>query len=514
MKANINPLSPAEWWAQNLFVCFADRADHELKRQPFRPLLNISPPPATASMTPSQAACAIALAMGAAFAAWVVVLKGSLPHRLLPSLDACAASTLLRSDLCAVAFAGASQRPCALGKYSTLCLDFPTALLSASRYRTACETVTERQARVQILGGRVHIVKPAESSTPSEARHSAVLRAHVRHIAHASQLHRLPDVDFLLDWSGGSAAWPVFAPSSPSAWRADPSSWADGNRTYFVPCAAGWPTRRLVPAPNACEAPSAAERDLWTALNDTAVFRGPATGPKPTEQSWRANVRAQLAFLSNLFPDWLDAKLSGLQHAQHEAFDGYLASSDAALHLAQVMAHKYAMHVDGDAHSDRLASLLLAGRLVLSTAQHDVSLTASLHRLPHVITVRPDLRDLMTILHCLREHPDLALRRARLGARAARELITYENAVLHYWADLLEHYAAQQHFTVEKHARAIDAESYFVSPGADLVFPYKSYDGAAGHLTSEETARIDGSKPGPWLEPLLDAAGLKYAAQS
>jgi hypothetical protein len=37
---------------------------------------------------------------------------------------------------------------------------------------------------------------------------------------------------------------------------------------------------------------------------------------------------------------------------------------------------------------------------------------------------------------------------------------------------------------------------------------------AAGRLSAEETARIDGAKPGPWLEPLLDSAGLRYAAQS
>jgi hypothetical protein len=63
----------------------------------------------------------------------------------------------------------------------------------------------------------------------------------------------------------------------------------------------------------------------------------------------------------------------------------------------------------------------------------------------------------MPTLECLRANPDLALRRLRHGLDAARAHATYKNAVLHYWADLLEHYASVCDFAVALHPLAREA---------------------------------------------------------
>ena len=94
--------------------------------------------------------------------------------------------------------------------------------------------------------------------------------------------------------------------------------------------------------------------------------------------------------------------------------------------------------------------------IVLKATRFVSAYAASLHALPHVIMVKPDLSDLVPTVRCLQRHDAAALRALRRGMAAATDLLSYEN-VLAYWADLLEHYAALQTFMPHVDARAVPA---------------------------------------------------------
>jgi hypothetical protein len=95
----------------------------------------------------------------------------------------------------------------------------------------------------------------------------------------------------------------------------------------------------------------------------------------------------------------------------------------------------------------------------------------------------------MPTLACLRAHPELVLRRLRHGLDAARTHATYKNAVLHYWADLLEHYKRVAPFAVTKHPLAVEAfELRFNFEGKhelgafekrELLYPYSRNESGA-----------------------------------
>ncbi|KAJ1635718.1 hypothetical protein T492DRAFT_964332 [Pavlovales sp. CCMP2436] len=372
---------------------------------------------------------------------------------MLASPERCPLPTLEgRGDICESIFA-VQDKPCIRGQHSALCLDFPERSLSESEYEAACAAAHSPWVRVQLIDNEIFVVNMKHNKLAS--KYPRILLRHLRHIASAARIIKLPDVDFLISVADGSPSWPVFAHNNPS-WRRDKT------RTYHVPTDTGVSKTTPPPTGDVCgSSASRAERARWAQKDQRLQFRGSATGSPVNRTGWSRNSRARLAVLSTLFPDWVDAKLTQLwtEPAETELLSHFIKLGKG-MAMAESKTYKYVIYLDGHSQSNRLAALMHAGPIVLFTSNHDVQYSASLHRIPHVINVKSDLSDLMTVLGCLRAHDDVALERQRLGVEAARELITYANGVTLYWADLIEHYSRLQQFKVTRHPLAVTSAKY------------------------------------------------------
>lgn len=505
----------------------------------------------TESPTSCRACCAapaIALACAASYAGL---------QALPPST--CAIPTLtVRGDVCEPVFALRTQN-CTLGTMTELCVDFPTRTLSEAEYEGAVRRHFNAPAkerglavsRVQIVDGVIYIVEGR--SYRLATRYQRLLRRHLRQIAAAANRTRLPDVDLLITNGDGAPAWPVFGHCAPLG--AGPE-----RRNFVVPTDVGVPMGRrkkgaaaqpgqleggdevggegdgedasadarfalALPPPSRahCLRASHAEREAWARKDERLLFRGTATGHRVNMTSWRRNPRARLAMLSKLFPDQIDAKLTGFNprhEAERELLSKFLDTGGRAqslrtsrhspchrsqfwlrnpplpasrspgkfMPMAMSGRYKWVIDLDGNAQANRFPFLLHLGPLVLQATRFEVPLTHSLHRLPHVFPVRQDFADLQLTLACLRAHPELALERSRHGLAAARRLVTPANAVSGWWADLLIHYGTQVlQFPVRLHPDAIPAVNY--------VFTVSGVRERAPDLATRRWPPLKGSKP-------------------
>jgi hypothetical protein len=376
--------------------------------------------------------------------------------------------TLVKGDVCERVFRDRSRgHECKRGKHSALCLDFPTRTLSRAEYEAAYAASSSPKVRIQIIANRIFVV--FDPAKPLASKYPQILLRHLRHIAGAASLHMLPDVDFILNVADGSPGWPYLAHNN--------APWFRGrNRTWHVPTDTGVGFVTKPPDGRACEAPSEAERRAWAAKDPRLVFRGSATGFPVNTLRWAENMRARVSALSLLFPDQIDSRLTQMwtKDEETELLRNFI-SIGHGMSMSEIVNYKYVVHCDGHSQANRLAALMHSGSIVLLSTRYEVELTATVPLLPHVFPIQPDQSDLLQTLDCLRAHPDLALRRLRLGLERSRELVTYKHAVLHYWADLLEAYAALQLFNVTKHRHAQEASAHrFVVKGHVLTAREKS----------------------------------------
>ncbi|KAJ1637300.1 hypothetical protein T492DRAFT_1140587 [Pavlovales sp. CCMP2436] len=397
----------------------------------------------------------------------LLAARGPGPTCPVPTLEG-------RGDICERAFAFV-DRPCNLGRHSTLCLDFPMRPLTKRDYDAAVAAAKSPKVRVQIIKNEIFIV-PLRS--PLASKYPRILLRHLRHIAGAARLVKLPDVDFIINVADGSPPWPYLAHNN--------APWNTGmNATYAVPP----DTTVLSDTPQPANAPcrngtTYFERAAWAARDERLQFRGSATGTRVDVNGWASNARARLCAMSKLFPSWIDGKLTQLwtNEVESEVLGSFIEVGKG-MPMEQARKYKFVIYLDGHSQSNRLSSLLHTGAIVLVATRYEVPLTASLHRIPHAIPIANDLSDLMLTLGCLCAHPEVAIQRLRLGLEAARRMVTYRNSVLLYWADLLEHYHALQQFPTIRDPRAVPAAKYrFILDGhvvgperveiRELAFPY------------------------------------------
>ena len=169
-------------------------------------------------------------------------------------------------------------------------------------------------------------------------------------------------------------------------------------------------------------------------------------------------MRARLTVLSRMYPDALDAAITGWP----QPYGGNLSVLKRFLRAAPktlptyTSRYKYMVDVDGNVQSNRFRHVMTQGAIVLKATNFVSAYAASLHALPHVIMVKPDLSDLVSTVRCLQRHDAAALRALHRGTAVASDLLSYES-VLGYWADLLHHYAALQTFTPQRLEGAVPA---------------------------------------------------------
>ena len=322
--------------------------------------------------------------------------------------------------------------------------------------------------RIQVVGGRV-FAAPVALNAELRAAGWSCLRHCLAIIQDAVTAHRPADVDFVLNVADNTHAWPIL---SQHARLGDPASSAP----FLVPfCARPGPR-----ATDAREPPSAA---TWARMNGTALWRGANTGKQAILIGrWERNMRARLTVLSRLFPNHLDAAITAWpqRHANLSLLTPFLRAGKA-VPFETFRRHKYVVDVDGNVQSDRFASLLGLGNLVLKATRFATAYTANVAEMPNVVHVAPDLSDLIEVISCLRQHDARAYTRARAGVAAARRLVSYE-ALVGYWGDLLEHYAAQQTFVPAKADGAVPASALLLLGRRTLPSnaPLAAVGGAAG----------------------------------
>ena len=163
-------------------------------------------------------------------------------------------------------------------------------------------------------------------------------------------------------------------------------------------------------------------RKQWAAKRSIAAWRGSNTGFARTSlASWSGNMRARLTVLSRMYPDALDAAITGWP----QPYGGNLSVLKRFLRAAPktlptyTSRYKYIVDVDGNVQSNRFRHVMTQGAIVLKATNFVSAYAASLHALPHVIMVKPDLSDLVSTVRCLQRHDAAALRALHRGTAVA-----------------------------------------------------------------------------------------------
>ena len=208
----------------------------------------------------------------------------------------------------------------------------------------------------------------------------------------------------------------------------------------------------------------------WQQRKAVAVWRGSNTGtPLLRLSTWATNTRGRLTALSRLFPDQLDAAISGWPQphggSREQAALERVVRSTKPMPFAALRGYRYLVDVDGNVQSNRFPALLRLGSLVLKSTRYRTALSAAVAagQFPQVIDVHPSLEDLIAKIRCLQGKDAAARARAQQGSAAAARLLTYESQV-GYLADLLIHYARMQTFRPKRLPRAVPAASLLLVP--------------------------------------------------
>ena len=295
------------------------------------------------------------------------------------------------------------QRDCRRRR-SKLCHQHPTQPVTLDNV-TRVHAIAPSFARLQIIGGRVYLVPSAFPAAKRGRQFHDYMREYFRVLRDVADTHRMPDVDLVLNPTDGTPPWPAFnqhaghhgqwpvrgevpgvgpflIPSPEKPWRAEPSS-----------------------APVSSEA--------WRGRRGVAAWRGSNTGFARTSLvSWSGNMRARLTVLSRMYPEALDAAITGWPQPHGgvnlSVLTRFLRGAPRTP-PDYLRRYKYAVEVDGNVQSNRFRWVASRNAIVLQATRFVSAYTASLHALPHVVTIRPDLSDLVPTVRCLQRHDGAAL---------------------------------------------------------------------------------------------------------
>ena len=345
-----------------------------------------------------------------------------------------------------------APRPRCRGDRSRLCHRHPTHPVSVANI-TAAAALAPHYVRIQILAQRIFVVPAAGASAGSIGLPDSavrILRQYLNVLEAVIQKHSAPDVDFVLNPLDTTPPWPAFNQHAGHHYQWSVGGEVDGLDPFLIPSHEDpW---RVPSAPPI-------SRKQWAAKRSIAAWRGSNTGFARTSlASWSGNMRARLTVLSRMYPDALDAAITGWP----QPYGGNLSVLKRFLRAAPktlptyTSRYKYMVDVDGNVQSNRFRHVMTQGAIVLKATNFVSAYAASLHALPHVIMVKPDLSDLVSTVRCLQRHDAAALRALHRGTVVAADLLSYES-VLGYWADLLHHYAALQTFTPQRLEGAVPA---------------------------------------------------------
>ncbi|CAE7410305.1 POGLUT2 [Symbiodinium natans] len=152
--------------------------------------------------------------------------------------------------------------------------------------------------------------------------------------------------------------------------------------------------------------------------------------------NWLSMPRGRLLRLSQLFPEIINARLSGKSQLMDDELWDYCVESDLTDGFSSQLAqaeHAFAINIDGTGSGDRVYWQMLAGCVVLvqdspwvSWLVGEVGGPAALVPTEHYIPIRYDLVDLVDKLKYLYEHEDVARMLAEASERWARKFLSYD----------------------------------------------------------------------------------------
>ncbi len=165
--------------------------------------------------------------------------------------------------------------------------------------------------------------------------------------------------------------------------------------------------------------------------NDTAVWRGSATGQMNDFNNWLLSQRSKLVQLSMMAPHLLDARIThchqclpGVEQLMKSSFGKWFGVSFA--NSDTYFRTKFLVDVDGNTWSSRFYELMLTGATVFkvnSTDRCDEFWYDLLRPGIDFVPVAHDMHDLFSKLIYFRAHPNEALRIANSGLKRVSFLL-------------------------------------------------------------------------------------------
>ena len=274
-------------------------------------------------------------------------------------------------------------------------------------------------ARVQIIGGRVFLVPSGFPAAQRGRQFHDYMRLYFGVLREVAATHGTPDVDLVLNPTDQTPPWPAFNQhgSHHGQWP------VEGDVTGVGPF--------LIPSPEEpwqAEPSARVSSAAWQGRRGVAAWRGSNTGFARTSlASWSGNMRARLTVLSRMYPETLDAAITSWPqpHAgvNLSVLTRFLRGAPRTP-PDYLRRYKYALEVDGNVQSNRFRWVASRDAIVLQATRFVSAYDASLHALPHVLPIQPDLSDLVPTVRCLQRHDGAALRALREGMRAASQLLS------------------------------------------------------------------------------------------
>ncbi len=181
----------------------------------------------------------------------------------------------------------------------------------------------------------------------------------------------------------------------------------------------------------------------WGKKIEKMFWRGSSTGiPVSGFQNWLDFPRSKLAFLSTQYPNYLDAKITGVH--QKELADSFkqMGLIGNWVSLGAHGYYKYLIDIDGNSCTwPRCYCLLLSNSVMFKQVTNDIQwFYRCLRPYENFIPIKEDLSDLFEEFAWAKEHDEQCRTIANTSTQFAEEMLTQE-AVYLYTYRLLEEYS-------------------------------------------------------------------------
>ncbi len=180
---------------------------------------------------------------------------------------------------------------------------------------------------------------------------------------------------------------------------------------------------------------------LWEEKSPIAFFRGSATGIKDPE-NWRESPRPQMAFISQKYERFLDAKITSSGLAVPIGVLKREKIHASPVSIEKHLQFRYLLDIDGDSCGySRCYWILLSDCLMMKVQSPNIQWYYSLLKpYENYLPIKEDLSDVIQQIRWARKNDELCQKMAQKATTLAKTHLTQEKTLL-YLDYLLRNYA-------------------------------------------------------------------------